>query len=479
MKHLLYSALVALVMLAFAACSNDEIEIKQTGEVEVTVPTAELYNNFSINSYQNFLGSNNSYHIEVRLFIYNQEGYLVKEESLSSRTFQENLTFSINNLTEGDYKVVGLQTMVDDTDQLEADDLSEFWTLVNKNKLADFRVETKYDQIYWYGALGMGYGSLKVKKDGKAKLNLNIRPVGSLMDFDYENMASTGYVESAFFFHNAPDGIKLDPSLTGVDKLYTENYNAKNTWSPVSVFYKSAGLGAEDGKTVFLIGYGQTLVCFGAADATQYSNNKFTAYPSGGMNYNFEWGKHYQAFTIYNDDTHNFDYFLGESNDFSAWYQQYKNANTTYFAQPTTNWGTTVNNVKSFMNGYTLGNTNGAIIETEDGSYVLWYKGKYKEEETDYYFSSSTGGLYRAYVFVKKDVISEEDMATYIKRLGYNYVGKTSDNNAYVFESADQNTAVQFGLNDNGVWYVCFYNVNDSHNIVAPASSIKRMAVKH
>lgn len=475
MKHLLYSALVALVMLAFTACSNDEIEISTTGKVEVTVPTTHLYDNFSISSYQNFLGNNDSYHIEVRLFIYDQGENLVKEDSQTSRTFTD-FKFPINNLKEGNYKVVALQTMVDDNDQLEVDDLSEFWTLVNKTKLSDFRVDTKIHQIYWYGALGMGYGSLEVK-NAESKLTMNIEPVGSLLDFDYENMASTSYVESAFFFHKAPDGVNVNSLFSHGDRLYYENYNGSNTWSPVGVFYKSTGLGAEDSKTLFLIGYGQTRVCFGVADATQYSNSKFSSYPSGGMNYTFEWGKRYQAFTAYNRDTQNFDYFLGTNEEFSSWYQQYK---TKYFAQPTTNWGTTVNNVKSFMNGYTLGNQNGQIIETEDGNYVLWYKGKYQEEETDYYFSSSTGGLYRAYVFVKQNVISEEDMATYIKNLGYNYVGKTSDNKAYVFESADENTVVHFGLNDQGVWYVCFFDVNNPlNNAPAAVASAKRMAIKH
>lgn len=475
MKHLLYSALVAFVMLAFTACSNDEIEISTTGKVEVTVPTTHLYNNFSLSSYQNFLGNNTSYQIEVRLFIYDQEDNLMKEESQKSRTFTD-FKFPISNLKEGQYKVVALQTMVDDNDQLGADDLSEFWTLVNKTKLSDFRVDTKIHQIYWYGALGMGYGSLEVK-NAESKLTMNIEPVGSLLDFDYENMASTSYVESAFFFHKAPDGVNVNSLFSHGDRLYYENYNGSNTWSPVGVFYKSTGLGAEDSKTLFLIGYGQTRVCFGVADATQYSNSKFSSYPSGGVNYTFEWGKRYQAFTAYNSTTENFDYFLGTNEEFSSWYQQYK---TKYFAQPTTNWGTTVNNVKSFMNGYTLGNQNGQIIETEDGNYVLWYKGKYQEEETDYYFSSSTGGLYRAYVFVKQNVISEEDMATYIKNLGYNYVGKTSDNKAYVFESADENTVVHFGLNDQGVWYVCFFDVNNPlNNAPAAVASAKRMAIKH
>lgn len=474
MKHLLYSALVALVMLAFTACSNDEIEISTTGKVEVTVPTTHLYDNFSISSYQNFLGNNDSYHIEVRLFIYDQEDNLMKEESQKSRTFTD-FKFPISNLKKGQYyKVVALQTMVDDNDQLEADDLSEFWTLVNKTKLSAFRVDTKFHQIYWYGALGMGYGSLEVK-NAESKLTMNIEPVGSLLDFDYENMASTSYVESAFFFHKAPDGVNVNHLFSDGDKLYYENYNGSNTWSPVGVFYNSTGLGAEDSKTLFMIGSGQTRVCFGVADATQYSNSKFSSYPSGGMNFEFEWGKRYQAFTAYNSTTRNFDYFLGTADDFTPWYQQYKNSIVTYFAQPTTNWGTTVSNVKSFMSGYTIAGEK----VTDKGRYLLWYKSKYKEDETDYYFSSSTGGLYRAYVFVNKDVISEEDMASYIKSLGYTYVGKTSDNNAYVFKSVDEKTAVQFGLNNEGDWYVCFFDVNNSLNAPASNASIKRMAVRH
>lgn len=474
MKHLLYSALVALVMLAFTACSNDEIEISTTGKVEVTVPTTHLYDNFSISSYQNFLGNNDSYHIEVRLFIYDQEDNLMKEESQKSRTFTD-FKFPISNLKKGQYyKVVALQTMVDDNDQLGADDLSEFWTLVNKTKLSAFRVDTKFHQIYWYGALGMGYGTLEVK-NAESKLTMNIEPVGSLLDFDYENMASTSYVESAFFFHKAPDGVNVNHLFSDGDKLYYENYNGSNTWSPVGVFYNSTGLGAEDSKTLFMIGSGQTRVCFGVADATQYSNSKFSSYPSGGMNFEFEWGKRYQAFTAYNSTTRNFDYFLGTADDFTPWYQQYKNSIVTYFAQPTTNWGTTVSNVKSFMSGYTIAGEK----VTDKGRYLLWYKSKYKEDETDYYFSSSTGGLYRAYVFVKKDVISEEDMASYIKFLGYTYVGKTSDNNAYVFKSVDEKTAVQFGLNNEGDWYVCFFDVNNSLNAPASNASIKRMAVRH
>lgn len=473
MKHLLYSALMALVMLAFTACSNDEIEISPTGKVEVTVPTTHLYDNFSISSYQNFLGNNDSYHIEVRLFIYDQKENLVKEESQTLRTFTD-FKFPINNLKEGNYKVVALQTMVDDNDQLEADDLSEFWTLVNKTKLSDFRVDTKSHQIYWYGALGMGWGSLAVKNT-ESKLTLNIQPVGSLLDFNYENMASTSYVESAFFFHKAPDGVNVNSMFSGGDELYYQNYNGSNTWSPVSAFYESTGLGAEGGKTMFLIGCGQIRVCFGVADATQYSNSKFSSYPSGGMNFEFEWGKRYQAFTAYNSTTRNFDYFLGTADDFTPWYQQYKNSRVTYFAQPTTNWGTTVSNVKSFMSGYTIAGEK----VTDKGRYLLWYKGKYKEDETDYYFSSSTGGLYRAYVFVNKDVISEEDMASYIKSLGYTYVGKTSDNNAYVFKSVDEKTAVQFGLNNEGDWYVCFFDVNNSLNAPASNASIKRMAVSN
>lgn len=76
-------------------------------------------------------------------------------------------------------------------------------------------------------------------------------------------------------------------------------------------------------------------------------------------------------------------------------------------------------------------------------------------------------------------MISEEDMASYIKSLGYTYVGKTSDNNAYVFKSVDKKTAVHFGLNNEGYWYVCFFDVNNPLNAPASNASIKRMAVSN
>lgn len=477
MKHILYSAFMAVVMLVFAACTNDEIEILSTSKVDVVVPTAELYSNLGPTAYVNFLGNNNTYSVGVKLLVYNENGELVKEDIQTSRTLTD-IDIELNTLPEGKYNVVALQTMIDASDQLEADDLSEYWTLVNKGKLSTLRIDTKADKIFWYGTLGVANGTLTVT-DRDSRVRLTPSPVGFLMDLDYENMASTDYVELGFFFHNAADGLYLDPSRTGSDKIYYDNYNGTNTWSPVSYFYNNSGLADKDGQTVFLIGQGESQVCFGVADATQFSNHKFSMFPTNGMRYTFEWGKYYQAFAIYNAQTRNFDYFLGNHNDFDAWYQQYTTAHTSYFAQPTTNWGTTVYNVKSFMNGYTMGNANGALIEKEDGSYVLWYKGKYKEEETDYYFSSSTGGLYRAYVFVKKNVISEENLATYIKNLGYTYAGKTNDGKAYVFESADQNTCVQFGENDEGVWYVCFFDVNNSLNKAPSAASIKRMSAKH
>ena len=72
--------------------------------------------------------------------------------------------------------------------------------------------------------------------------------------------------------------------------------------------------------------------------------------------------------------------------------------------------------------------------------------------------------------------MSEVELDAYIKKMGYNFLGKTDDGD-YVYESADKNTRVQFGLNSNEIWYVCFFDPNNSLNVASHAS-IKRMANK-
>lgn len=470
MKHLLYSALMAVIMLAFAACSNDDILVQNTGDVSVKVPTVSLYQNFGKDAYQNMLGKNKNLNIEVRLLLYSKEGALVKELSQKTSTFSEEV-FNVSDLPCGDYTVVALQTIVDKSYDLKEGEMSKWWAIKDKDKLSTLRVDRTYIDTPWTYAFGMAKGVLNLS-DKAASFTLNPEPIGYLIDINYENTANTNFVELNFYYHNAAKGVFVNNNT-----LYEAQYNEKNTWSPIVYNYNASGIGNEGGFTKFCISTGEQIVCFGTSNAEQHANRKFTAVPQGGVRGTFQAGKYYAAYAIYDatleDD---FAYYIGDESGVDAWRQAYWAQNTVYFLQPNTNWNTTVSNVKNSMSGYNIGNQNGEILEMEDGSYLLWYYGKYKEDEVQYWFSSNTSGLYRSYVFVKPSVMSEVELDAYIKKMGYNFLGKTDDGD-YVYESADKNTRVQFGLNSNEIWYVCFFDPNNSLNVASHAS-IKRMANK-
>lgn len=468
MKHLLYSALVAVIMLAFAACSNDDIPIQRIGDISVKVGTSSLYQNFGKDAYQNLLGSNKNLQVQVRLLCYNHEGTLVSELTHESNTFGEEV-FTVNDLPQGEYTVVALQTLIDKSYEPKEGEISKWWKLDSKEKLSTLRVDRVYSNTAWHGALGWEKSVLRLT--GKTTTcTLNPKPIGYLVDFNYENTANTNYVAINFYYHNLIKGIYVNEN-----KPYEANYNDKNTWTPISNTYRSSGVGENGGSTSFCINTGEQLVGFGAANATQHANNKFILFPKNGQSKTFQAGKNYVAYAIYDPNFEdNFAYCVGEKDEVDRWYQKYIEQATTYFMPPCTNWETTVSNVKASMSGYTMGNANGEVTEQGDGSYLLWYYGKNKEEEIDYYFSNSTSGLYRSYVFMNPSVVSEVELNAYIQKMGYNFLGKLDDG-GYVYESADKSTCVQFGLNTEDIWYICFFDPNSSLN-VAPRASIKRMA---
>lgn len=286
MKHLLYSALMAVIMLAFAACSNDDILVQNTGDVSVKVPTSSLYQNFGKEDYQNSLGKNKNLNIEVRLLLYNTEGALVKELSQKTSTFSEEV-FNVSDLPYGDYTVVALQTIIDKSYDLKEGEMSKWWVITDKDKLSTLRVDRTYTDTPWTFAFGMAKGVLNLS-DKAASFTLNPEPIGYLIDINYENTANTNFVKLCFYYHNAAKGVFVNNNT-----LYEAQYNEKSTWSPIVYNYNSSGIGNEGAFTKFCINTGEQLVCFGTSNAEQHANSKFIAVPQGGVRRTFQAGKYY------------------------------------------------------------------------------------------------------------------------------------------------------------------------------------------
>ena len=91
------------------------------------------------------------------------------------------------------------------------------------------------------------------------------------------------------------------------------------------------------------------------------------------------------------------------------------------------NWGGSVNNAQSFMNGYsmTLGKTGQAILMS-DGSYEIDYKGKGKESLISYSFKTQSTGLFEVDVRYSKSTVTKNEIMNYLTA-NYTYITNQDD----------------------------------------------------
>ena len=120
---------------------------------------------------------------------------------------------------------------------------------------------------------------------------------------------------------------------------------------------------------------------------------------------------------------------------------------TKLFEEPYLNWGAHIAFVKSFMAGYTVGNDG--KVEEYNGSYVLWYNGKYKEAQIQYYFTSPDSGLKEVYLTFDPSLITKAQLAEGLEKMGYTFHEET-DIARYYFTS-DLKTVIELTRYNNAL----------------------------
>ena len=188
-------------------------------------------------------------------------------------------------------------------------------------------------------------------------------------------------------------------------------------------------------------------------------------------------GKTYEAgfyFWFSEGDNDYADSYFGDQAGFDTWKKgndDFVKSLTAVYEEPYTTWGGTVASVKNYMSSYNLGGTN----TNDDGSYVLWYYGKNREDEIDYYFESATGGLFLTYVFLNSEDVGEDELSSAFNEMGYTFVGSGEGFSTYK-KSSD--VYIEVGLNSQKYWYVAYYNPAMFARQHAPAQSVRAMAQK-
>ncbi len=467
MKKILYS-LLALVSLLATSCSNDDIEITTyapKNEVRVNVSTTSAYESFGISYYTNFLAENENAYVGITSLLYDKDGKFVAEENSYSRTIQQ--VQQKLAIPDGTYTLITLVTLVEkDGEEYK----SPFWQLAEKNDISTVRVDKKYYNVYWCYSLAVAAKTIKVNGDNITE-NISPVPAGSLLSIGYENFDKSSYVWFGYELKQSPDGLNLDPSLSGVNKYYyADGYNQSNVWTGQWTTYEESGL-TEDNADMFILNEGRLNYCFGLTDDYSGSGNvSFTAYPTRDEYYTFRNGDMNKAYCYYVGGDKVCETYMGDGSDFNEWYDNVTKGNNNggnnggdekfKFVEPVIDWGASVRNVQSYMSSYDMFlGSDGTAEYFYEGTYAIAYNGNYSEDMIAYYFSSATTGLKESTLYYDATKVTESQLSDVLNEK-YEYAGYESD--MHLFFTSDFATGIAlYQSDDKATWYVDYMSLED------------------
>lgn len=435
------------------------------------INTQSVYDEFGMaqNITDNYL-RDKSAAIGLFTYIYNSNGDLI--DSFDVQQFTLNTSSQIRSLAKGNYTIVTVETLVD----TENENQSDSWTIIETEKLSTLKISQEH--------ISMGYSDIVGICTTTANVNNNIslsaipKAIGSIVRFHSYNFANSPFLYVGFGTSDILDYYRLDPQLLRDDR-FVEDLSQSDVFN-LRAYLSTEDISAGYINTIYLVE--STIIPNYAAQSDQKAGSSTWSIWEASKEM-LEDGKIYDAglYYLYSEDTRNYtrNYF-GDANGLALWksgcdeYVKSLNNNTLY-AEPYTTWGGTVASVKSFMSGYNVGN-NGNLVESGD-NYVLWYHGKYKETEIDYYFTSPTSGLTNALVFFDAEKIGEDELAKAFTEMGYIFLESGDGYSAYI--TKDFNSYVVLQLNSENYWVVNYYSTSSSTRSHSTKKSFPRFAPKH
>ena len=448
MKKILLLSLSLIAFLFLVSCTNDDITIDKVlpkHTITYNVSTQEMYDTFGQVNYirENYLRED-TLCIGVSTFVYDSNGNLVDTKTNTLKNFNATQQ-SFENLVEGKYTLVTVETLLNPINSNK----SSCWSIDDTDKLSTLKI-TQTSRPSRANIIGVCTESVSVS--GDVTLNVTPKAIGSLINFYCYNFENSNFVRLGFGTQDILKYYSLDPQIQGKNK-----YNKDLTAS--GKFNLRCSITAERASQGYYI---PTYVLESEIDwmnAAQDDSNANTSswWTWKSTSATLEDGKVYEAGFYYLYSVGDNDYadsFFGDQSGFDVWKKEiddFVKSLTAVFEEPYTTWGGSVASVKSYMSGYTMGGSS----TKDDGSYVLWYYGKNREDEVDYYFTSATGGLFLAYIFLNSEEVGEDELSSAFNEMGYTYVGSGDGFKKY---KKSANVYIEVGLNSQNYWYVAYYD---------------------
>lgn len=428
MKKILYS-LIAVLAMIMSSCSNDDIEIVNTGGVTLNVNTQGVYDEFDINVKDIIRDKSDA--IKVFSFLYDKNGNLVdKKETMQFTT--NTVSHVFDGLPQGNYTILVVETLVD------ADDgESTYWKFENVDRLDEIKVAQQYDEVLYPNVLGVIAETITVGDNGQS-LSVTPKAVGSMIEFYGLNFDKSNYVDVGLGTEDRIEYYMFNPNLSRAERFYTDR-----TASDTVRIRGSKKIANETSvhRTVYVLENTMDYYpCYTKNDDAS-SQGVWTHRIPNEQNATLEDGKTYYVGAYYVNDNSSLKCFFGDADGFKTWYTSLTSTNSLVPELYMT-WGGSVSKAQSFMNGYsmTLGKSGQAVL-VSDGSYEIDYKGKGKESLISYFFKTQTTGLFEVDVRYPKNTVTKNEIMNYLTT-NYSYV--TSQDETYMYMSADGKTVVIF-----------------------------------
>lgn len=239
-----YFSLLAFSLVAMlVSCTNDEISISRT--VNFTINPSTVVSTFSIGEENagELEGFNTDCKLNIELFIYDDQGDLVKKFNNSYSNYAVQMKASAF-LEHGQYTAVAITHIDAPTQNLY------FWAIEGEEKLEGMRI---VDNGYIGGqnkVLGVTVKEFEVGEE-MADLNINVLPAGSMLVVRYYNylaLKNMGYTVFSLMGNKTMDYLEFD--RFGNTSVVADNHNGQYDWTYDTI----DAADFEDGYT-YIYGY--------------------------------------------------------------------------------------------------------------------------------------------------------------------------------------------------------------------------------
>ena len=444
---------VSALMLTFISCTDsEEIEIIEIDDIAFEINTEAIYDEFGITrSIKEQMLRDKTYAISVTSLIYNENGTLV--DSMTTYSYNVNSTRHIyESIAKGEYTAVFVQTLVLADNNFQP----RHYRLEGVENISTLEIK-QIATPYWYAVIGTTSKEFTLTDE-----TIQIRPnaIGSIINCNFFDFVNPPFVYVGIGTEETYSSYKLDPSIPDENR-YSTDLSESDHFTLLGASEVNEEISGFD---IYVLG--KTLTYRFYYQNEEYAGTNYWNYLNKTNTVQLKAAEQTYIGYAYRGDGNSgnvYDYY-GDYNGMADWYTKLEKEETTGDIVPELylTWGGAVSSVQAAMSDYTmtLGYSGKAILQ-QDGNYGISYKGKERESQISYFFTSETTGLYEVDVLYSKENVTSEEILNYLNN---NYIYMVDSEGTYMYANKDFTTLILF-FEINGAWNVGFVDAEYVNNM--------------